>query len=111
MGECSGSGSGEGEGSGSGSSGEEEENQPPAVAATFFVQGDNLVFTGMVSDDGAVGGLTVHFGELIIHDVIVNPDGTFSFQVPCPQHDGTFSFSVTDDEGLASGTNYGNYTL
>jgi hypothetical protein len=115
-GEASGSGSGGGQGSGSGGgsssgsgSGGEEENEAPTVSVGFEAREGVLYFTGTVSDDGTLDGLTVRFGDLIIQDVIVNPDGTFTFQVPSPETGGIFTFSVTDDHGLTSGTNYGEY--
>jgi hypothetical protein len=95
----SGSGSGAGSGSGSEGGGGEEDADPTIDEVhTNEVEG-SITIDGQVSDDGDVGDLSVTLGGVASGSVTINPDGTFSVDIPTPTEPGDIIIIVTDANG------------
>ena len=63
------------------------------------VEGDSMTIYGQVTDDGSMEGVTVELSGAATGTVTVNPDGTYSITLDCPDHPGTITVEVTDANG------------
>jgi hypothetical protein len=54
--------------------------------------------TGQVSDD-SMDGLSIEISGAASGTATVNPDGSFSIDVDCPEHPGTITITITDSDG------------
>jgi len=100
----SGSGSGSSSGSGSNSSSSGGGNLAPVIHGfDWSVAEGRYTFSGYVSDDQYVGGLTIQFGGLLDGETaIVQQDGSFSFSTNLENTMGEVTSKVQDNEQLWS---------
>ena len=69
------------------------------VTETEITEEDGtVIFTGTVSDDGGLGGMTVDMGGAE-GTVTINEDGTFSIELSGMEGNGTVTITFTDANG------------
>ena len=73
---------------------------PPEITGPeVVVEGDTMTVGGVITDNGSMEGMTVVIGGIASGSGTVNPDGTFSIDLPCPGASGTITITTTDSDG------------
>jgi hypothetical protein len=101
VGSGSGAGTGSGSGSASGSGSGTPENEAPEISPPDVVDnGDGTItVSGQVTDDGDLTGMSITVSGATGGTATINPDGSFSIDMPKPPESGVIELTVTDPEG------------